>query len=125
MTSKHIPGLERDQPFLDTQSVLLGAGERAVLDYSLSDTRSQFHLVMAAISKHTESTYSIEVDGSDEYESPVPPTDIDNAQQTYIPPLVFDNSMTITVENLSDAERYYHCQIKGWERPPTVDEGGL
>jgi len=116
---------DRDTAFNDVQSVLLPPGEQATVTYSLSTTRSDFHLLMAAISKHVDMAYKIEMDGSEEWLASLPPTDIDNAQQTHIPPKRFQNDMEVTISNLGDVERRINIQIKGFERPPTVDEGGL
>lgn len=122
MATDHLP---RDTPFNEAQTVDIAAGEQATLSYELSNTRSEFHLVMAAISKFSGVVYELDFDGSDDYQASIPPTDIDNAQATYIPPKTFQNSMTVRVSNVGSVDRTVSVQIKGWERPPTVDEGGL
>ena len=122
MATEHFP---RDTPFIDAQQVILSASEQATITYSLSNTRSQFHLVMLAASKHTDVIYTVEMDGSEEWKAPIPPTDVDNAQDTYVPAKVFRNDMEVQVANVGDVDRRVNVVIKGWERPPTVDEGGL
>lgn len=118
---------QRDDPLHDVQTVTLDPGQRAVISYELDDRGSRFFLPTLAVTKEPNSSYELELDGSRTFgPASIPPTDIDDDTETWRPPETFERTATVTVENLDDSvTRTYHVRLKGWERPPYSDEGGL
>lgn len=114
----------RDSPFNDVVSVSLDAGQEAVIGYEPEDRRSNFIVPTVAISKYPNSTYTVELDSQTRFgPAEIPPTDIDDDVETFVPAEAFSDRMEIVVSNLSSSTRTYHIQVKGRERRGTVDQG--
>lgn len=111
-----------DSPFNDVISVELDAGKEAVISYEPEDRRSEFYVRTVAISKAAQTAYRIDTDGTNEFNGDIPPTDIDDLDQTFFPPESFEDHMEIVITNSSDATRIYHIQVIGWESRRVVDE---
>lgn len=119
--------VNRDDPFNESASVTLDAGQEATVTFSPDrKVQSTYFLATVAVSKFSDSDYEIETDGTTEYgPAPIPPTDPDDDSDTFRPPTTFEDMVTITVANLdSSATRTYYFQVVGWERRRLVDEGG-
>lgn len=108
---------DRDQPFNEAASVTLGDGNAAVTTLSPSDRQSRYFLRMAAATKIAGTTYRVEVDGETIFsDSAVPPTDIDDAVDTFTPPKPFEEDVVMTITNATGSQETYRMQFVGWER---------
>lgn len=113
-----------DEPFNDVVSVSLASGEEAVIGYEPEDRYSNFIVSMVAMSKYPNSSYEVEMDGQTRFgPAEIPPTDIDDSDDTWTPARVFSDRMEIVISNLSSSNRTYHVQVEGRERRGTVDHG--
>lgn len=100
------------------ESVDLGPGEQATVEFTPERSGSVFRIPTVAISKRTESTYSIRMDGSTEWDTAaVPPTDIDDLQPVWLPAKRFESKLEVQVANIADSGgiRTYHIMPVGWE----------
>lgn len=116
----------RDNPFNEAASVTLDPGERAEVTFEPENRVSDYFLPTLAVSKHPNSSYEIQTDGTTLFgPAPIPPTDPDDDSDTFRPPETFADSAVVIVENLdSTATRTYYIQVIGWERRRYTDEGG-
>ena len=113
----------RDDAFNRVSSVTLADGEKGVVTFSPSDRTSQYFLRMVAISKRQGSTYEVRLDESAEFpEEAIPPTDVDDAVDTFVPPETFEQEIEIVIRNTSGSEKTYRVQVTGWERRRFTDE---
>jgi len=107
-----------DRPFCEPASVLLAAGEEATLRFEPVQNSAEFRIGTVAISKRPESEYVVRMDDETVYgPAPIPPTDIDDLEATFIPARGFEQSLEIIVRNLSDTTgtRRYSLQPVGYE----------
>lgn len=108
-------------PVNEPVSVTLNAGEEAVVEFSPIGQVVEHAVVVLAISKAKDTTYEISMDGTTVFgPSGIPPTDIDDTVQTFIPPRSFGSNCTVTVSNTGAATKTYHVQLIGYEQ----DAGG-
>ncbi|MDH5019031.1 hypothetical protein [Halobacterium rubrum] len=107
-----------DRPFAETASVSLAGGEEIRLEYQPTSNDAEFRVGTVAISKRADTEYVVRMDGETVFgPAPIPPTDIDDLQVTFIPALGFSQSMEVVVRNLSatTGDRDYAIQPVGYE----------
>lgn len=117
------PDIQTDKPFNDPESATLGSNEKWTVEFEATDQGTTFVLPELAISKRTQTTYEVQLDGTPVYLADIPPTDIDDSTQTWLPPKTFENQMTVIVRNFADSTRTYQAQPKGWETPDSLEGG--
>jgi len=117
----------RDDPFNESTAVTLDPSEEATVTFQPDGRLSDYFVPTVAVSKHPNSEYTVETDGTSEYgPAPLPPTDPDDDSDTFRPPETFSDSLTVQVTNLdATATRRYYIQVIGWERRRYTDEGGF
>lgn len=117
---------DRDQPFAEAVAVTLDPGEQAVITLEPEDHLSEYFLRELSVSRHTDSTYKVETDGTTLFgPNPVPPTDPQDSWPAFKPPETFSDRVTVTVTNVHASKtRTYVVEMNGWERRPFPDEGG-
>lgn len=113
----------RDDAFNQVASVTLADGEAGEITFSPSDRTSQYFLRMLAASKKTGTTYRVDIDGVTVYdEAAIPPTDVDDAVDTFTPPETFEEDVSIRIANTSGTTHTYRVQVAGWERRRRASE---
>lgn len=117
------PDVETDKPFNDPETAQVGPNEKWEVEFAAENTGTTFVLPELAVSKQSQTTYEVKLDGTKVYESDIPPTDIDDSTQTWLPPKTFESTLTVIVRNFASSTRTYHCQPKGWETSETVNGG--
>jgi hypothetical protein len=117
------PDIETDRPFNDPESAQVGSGEKWTVEFTPENTGTTFVLPELAISKRPSTTYEVKLDGSRIYLADIPPTDIDDSTQTWLPPRTFSNSLEVIVRNFGDATDTHYVQPKGWETNETPNGG--
>jgi len=111
-----------DLPFNEPVAVTLQPSELAQLTFEPKQNSTTFVLPILAVSKHPGTEYRVKADGEVVYgPAPVPPTDIDDLQVTFIPARKFENSLLVEVVNVGNQEHRYAVQPVGWE---TTTSGG-
>lgn len=116
----------RDDHFNEATSVTLDPGQKGTITFEPEDRQSDYYLPMLAASKIEDSEYEILTDGTTTFgPAPIPPTDIDDDNQTFIPPETFSDYCDVEISNLGSNTQTYIVQAKGWERRKRTDEGGL
>lgn len=107
-----------DTPVHEAAAVGLEPGEKVTVTLSPSTSGSLHRIPIVAISKRSEATYEIEVDGTRRF-GPVglPPTDVDDLGVTFYPALRLRREMKITVRDVRETgnERRYLMHVIGWE----------
>jgi hypothetical protein len=102
-------------PVFDAVVETLDPGERMVVT-STPDGGETVHVDCVAASKYQGLTYEIRADGRTRYgQAGVPPTDVDDLAQTFIPALEFDSKLRTIVRNPSQKTRVVAVQVRGWE----------
>jgi len=107
-----------DRPFAETASVSLEGGEEVRLEYEPVSNDAMFRVGTVAVSKREDTEYVVRMDGEEVFgPAPVPPTDIDDLQVTFVPALGFEQSLEVVVRNLSatTGTRQYSIQPVGYE----------
>ncbi len=107
-----------DRPFAETVSVSLESGEEARMEFEPVSNDALFRVGTVAISKREETEYELRMDGETVFgPAPVPPTDVDDLQVTFVPALGFEQSLEVVVRNLSatTGTRQYSIQPLGYE----------
>ncbi|WP_353634600.1 hypothetical protein ABSL23_02275 [Halobacterium sp. NMX12-1] len=107
-----------DRPFCEPTSVLLGSNTEATLRFEPVQNNAEFRIGTVAMSKRPESEYVVRMDDETVYgPAPIPPTDIDDLQVTFIPARAFEQSLELTVRNLQNTtgQRRYSIQPLGYE----------
>jgi hypothetical protein len=117
------PSIREDRAINNPETAEVGPGERATFTWTPENTGTTFVLPELSVSKHPETTYEVKLDGSTRFEAPIPPTDIDDSGQTFLPPITFEQELTVIVRNFSDSTRDYHAQPKGWETDESLGGG--
>lgn len=106
-----------DLPFNDSLAETLQAGERLTATFEPEQADSEFVLPVLAVSKHPLSTYEVRLDGESHYgPGPVPPTDVDDLEVTWVPAPNFEQSLEVVVRNVDDVPHTYVVQAMGYER---------
>ena len=118
------PDITEDTPYNLPETVELAPGEKATIVYQPEGTGTTFVLPELGISKQSQTTYELKLDDSQRYHGEIPPTDIDDSNQTFIPAWSFTREMQVIIRNFGDAIRTYHVQPKGWETTESVTDGG-
>lgn len=109
---------EGDVPIQEAEQVDLGPGTKATISMAPETSGSQHKIPIIAVTKRKGTSYSIDVDGTNRYSpSPIPPTDIDDVDVTFIPALDLQSKLEIEIKDLrsSGGERTYYAQVIGWE----------
>ncbi|WP_336001452.1 hypothetical protein [Halorientalis halophila] len=100
----------------EPETVSLESGQKATIEFEPKKSGTVVRVVTLAISKFPDSSYRIELDGNDEYgPAALPPTDVDDMAGMWRPAKRANNSITVTIKNLSQNPRTYHTQLVGWE----------
>jgi len=118
---------EHDKPVNEPISKTLDGGQRAIFTFEpQQQTTPGFVVPILAMSKHPESAYLVWFDDQLVYgPAPVPPTDIDDLQVTFMPAYEFGEELEVWCENLSSATtREYVVQPVGYERVNEQPGGG-
>ena len=99
------------------RQVVLDGEQKAVIEFQGERSNSTFSVPTIAISKRDGTTYEVRADGATEFgPAPVPPTDIDDLAQTFVPPIQFDSKLKIVIKNTTQTDnRRYAMQVIGWE----------
>lgn len=108
-----------DEPFNAATSVTLDPNTQQTVVLVPDDHHEARHfLETLAISKKRDTTYTVDKDSQEEFpEAGIPPTDIDDATDTYRPPLTFEDRIEVTIANLDGSKtRTYYVQAIGWKR---------
>lgn len=112
---------DNDVPVNETAAVTLDSGQEAVVTFSPIQNITEHAVIVLAVSKQKDTTYTIEMDGGEVYgPAAIPPTDIDDTVQTFIPPRSFSSECRVKVANTGASTRTYHVQLIGYEKA----EGG-
>jgi hypothetical protein len=102
-------------PVLDAVVDELEPGERLVVT-SEPDGGETVHVDCVAASKFRGLTYEVRTDGTTRYgQAGIPPTDVDDLTQTFVPALEFDRELKTIVRNPSTTTRVVAVQVRGWE----------
>jgi hypothetical protein len=105
-----------DTPVNEPATVRLQGGEKATVEFETVQSTSDLVLPIVAISKHPESVYTVESDGTRRYgPADIPPTDIDDLQVCFVPALRFESTLTVEISNLGSTARDYNIQPIGYE----------
>jgi len=109
---------EGDVPIQEAAQVALNPGEKVTVTMTPETSGSQHKVPIVAITKRKGSSYEIAVDGTNRFgPSPIPPTDIDDVDATFIPALDMQSKLETEIKDLraSGGERTYFVQVIGWE----------
>lgn len=102
--------------FNETVSRVLDPGQQLTAEFTPKQRTATFHLPVLAVSKFPDSTYRVKTDGTTVFgTAPIPPTDVDDLDVTFIPPKEFTGSLEVQVTNAGANTRRYHVQALGWE----------
>lgn len=103
----------------ETASVDLEPGQKVEVVMQPDSQGSLHRIPIVAVTKHSDATYQIDIDGNTERfgPSPVPPTDIDDLAVTFLPALRLQNELRIIVRDVRSTgnPRQYVMQVIGWE----------
>jgi len=109
---------ENATPLSEPVSVTLGDLERGTIGFSPERTDAKIKLWCVAISKFSEATYQVNIDGTPKWgPARFPPTDIDNQGVVWLPPARVNDSITVKITQLTenDLTRRYRILPLGWE----------
>jgi hypothetical protein len=110
-----------DVPINEPTGAEVAVGERVTFTFEQKNRVSELIIPIVAASKYAGCVYEIRADGRSRYgPAPIPPTDIDDLQVTFLPALRFEDRLTIEVTNLGSVAREINAQPIGWE----PSEGG-
>lgn len=106
-------------PFNDPYSAVLDPGQKVTATFEPTLSGSTFYMPILAVSKYSESAYTVKADGNVIYgpDHSIPPTDIDDLSTCWWPPREFETELKVTAKRLSSAPstEVYHIQPIGWE----------
>ncbi|MHB9287365.1 hypothetical protein ACKVMT_10045 [Halobacteriales archaeon Cl-PHB] len=104
-------------PFNEPVSARVDAGKKLTATFEPVHNNARFAVPILAASKHAEATYEVRMDDEPVYgPAPIPPTDIDDLVQTFMPPREFTRSLTVICRNVSSSTtRRFTVQPVGWE----------
>jgi hypothetical protein len=117
------PEIGEDKPFNNPESAQVGSNEKWTVEFTPENTGTTFVLPELAVSKQSQTTYEVKLDGTSVYLSDIPPTDIDDSTQTWLPAKTFSSSLEVIVRNFASSTRTYHVQPKGWETSESPNGG--
>ena len=110
------PG-ENAVPVNEPVTVTLNAGQEATVSFAPIQNVTEHVVVTLAASKAPDTTYEVKMDGTVVFgPASIPPTDIDDTVQTFVPPRDFSQSCKVRVSNLGSSTKTYHVQLIGYER---------
>lgn len=105
-----------DVPFNEPVKMSVPAGSEGRATFTPKQRNTRFILPIVAVSKETDTTYQVEIDGTTVYgPAAAPPTDVDDLAVTFTPAYEFRSEMIVSVANLGTAERNYIVQPVGYE----------
>lgn len=105
-----------DKALIEGRQQRLQVGEQWTVEFEPEQSGVTVHLMAVAITKVSGSSYQVKIDGTTIYgEDPIPPTDTDDVGVVFVPTHTFEESLTVTVKNLSGTEATYSVQPIGWE----------
>lgn len=108
---------ENAVPVNEPVTVTLNSGEEASVTFSPIKQVSEHVVITLAVSKSADTTYTIEMDGTAVFgPASIPPTDIDDSVQTFMPPRDFSQHCKVKISNLGSSTTTYHVQLVGFER---------
>lgn len=103
-------------PLCEPETVELQGGQKATIEFSPERSSTTLQIVTPAVSKYSESSYEIRLDGNTKYgPAALPPTDVDDMAGMWRPARQAQNEVQIIIKNLSGVSRTYHTQLIGWE----------
>ena len=106
-------------PIHETAKVTVAPGEKATVTVTPDTSGSTHHVPVVAVSKLSGATYTVEVDETERFgpDSPVPPTDPDDLNPTFLRALELTREMKITIKDVrgSGNPRDYEVHVMGWE----------
>lgn len=115
MTIHNLPSAD-DVAFNEPVGRYLDVGEKLTATFEPVQRVTEFVLPCIAATKAPGTTYRVKVDGEEVYgPAPIPPTDIDDLTQTFLPPLRFGESLKVIIENVDGSGAQFYVQPVGWE----------
>ena len=112
----HQPG-EGAVPVNEPVTVTLNSGEEATVSFAPIKQVTEHVVVTLAASKSADTTYEVQMDDQTVFgPASIPPTDIDDTVQTFVPPRDFRQECKVRVSNLGSSTKTYHVQLIGYER---------
>ncbi len=106
-------------PIHATAKVDLDPGQKGIIEVKPENQTSVHQVPVVAISKRSDATYTVEVDGTKRFgpDAPAPPTDPDDLQATFLRALEMENNITVTVRDTrtTGASREYEMHVIGYE----------
>jgi len=110
---------ESSIPIHEVAKVRLRPGEKAKVTVEPDSQGETHHIPAVAISKYSGATYGIEVDETERYgpHAPVPPTDPDDLEATFLRALRMTREMVVTIRDVREtgSARDYQIHVLGWE----------
>lgn len=112
------PG-ENSVPLHETARVELEPGQKITVTLEPETAPNLHYIPVVAISKRAGAVYSVAVDETTRFgpNSPVPPTDPDDLEPTFLRCLEMNQEMEITIKDVraTGSRRPYQIHVLGWE----------
>jgi len=103
-------------PVHAVEQVSVPGGQRARITFTPEQSGTTFSLPIIAIGKRAGTTYEVIADGVTRYaQAALPPTDVDDLSECFMPPLEFQTKLELIIRNTGDKEQTYGMQVVGWE----------
>ena len=106
-------------PIHETAKVDLRPGEKVKIRVQPDNQGATHWIPVVAISKRPGATYTVEADDTERFgpDSPVPPTDPDDLNATFLRALRMDRELVVTIKDVRETGnvREYELHVLGWE----------
>lgn len=106
-------------PLHETARVELAPGQKITVSLEPETAPSRHYIPVVAVSKRPGATYTVTVDDTTRFgpNSPVPPTDPDDLEPTFLRCLEMHREMEITIKDVRETgnPRPYQMHVLGWE----------
>ena len=107
---------DKATPVHAVEQVRIPAGQRARIRFTPEQSGTSFSVPIVAMGKRKGTTYEVVADGVTRYEqAALPPTDVDDLSQCFMPPLEFQTKLELLIRNTTGKDQTYGMQIVGWE----------
>lgn len=104
-------------PVHAVEQVVVPEGGRASITFTPEQSGTTFWLPIIAIGKRGGTTYEVVADGVTRYaQAALPPTDVDDLSQCFMPPLEFQTKLELIIRNTATKPQTYGMQVVGWEK---------